>query len=149
MSRRHRTIRPRGVSEAEWGAAKRAVAYYQRVAPALRKKIETALRHDRFLNEFAAREAAFHLADWVYNLRDLQALYARKRWDPAAAQRVLMAFVAHAPAHLAAAHRILYGDPVTDVFEIGAVKGTGRARHEPGAHWREWSARQKRKKSRA
>ncbi len=111
----------------------------------LRLRIVRALSHDGFLSEQAASEAAFHLTDWIYDLHDLHALYNSKRWKPDEAFRLLMAFVAHAPAHLAAAHRIMFDLPVTDVFELGAVKGTGIAARRPGGPWPKRSARKAKK----
>lgn len=117
----------------EEAAARKQVAKQTRLAPPIRQRIEAALRHEGFLSESEAKEAAFHLTDWIADLADINELFAKRRWNAAQAQKTLMAFVAHAPDHLAAAHRILYGDPLTDVFEIGAVKGSGRAKRQPGA----------------
>lgn len=135
MAKRTRTNK-RLLRWPEEAAARRQVAKQTRVAAPIRRRIEAALRHEGFLSESEAKEAAFHLTDWIADLADINELFAKRRWDAARAQKTLMAFVAHAPNHLAAAHRILYGDPLTDVFELGAVKGSGRAKRKPGAAYR-------------
>lgn len=105
--------------------------------PPLHAKLAKALAHRRFLTKAKADEAAIHLGDWIIDLHELNRLFASKRWNPAHAQKVLMGFVAHVPNHLAAAHRIMYDDPLTDVFEIGATKGNGKGSREPGAPYPE------------
>lgn len=110
-----------------------SVAFHREHAPAIEQNIIKVLVHKRFLSKAAAKEVAFHLTDWIADLAELNGLFAKDEWDAELAQRTLMTFVAHTPNHLAAAHRILYGEPVTDVFDLGAVKGSGRAKREPGA----------------
>ena len=39
---------------------------------------------------------------------------------------LLYSFLIHVPPHLAAASKLLLGDPVTDVFGVGAVLGDGK-----------------------
>jgi len=90
-----------------------------------------ALRHGDLLSDAEARDAAFHLTDWIDDLSKLNKLFATKAWDESEAQQTILAFVAHAPSHLTAAHRIIFGLPVSDVFKIGAVKGTGRRSRTP------------------
>jgi hypothetical protein len=101
----------------------------------IRSNIMQALAHDGFLTKAEAQEAAFHLTDWITELNELNELFSVPRWDTTHAQQVLMSFVVHAQAHLVAAHRIIAGAPVTDVFELGAVKGSGRAKRRPGARF--------------
>lgn len=91
--------------------------------------------HDGLLDESAAGEAAFHMTDWLADLADLHDLFSREDWEPGYAKEVLMAFLSHAPHHLAAAARIVMDCPVVDVFELGAVKGTGRAKRKPGERY--------------
>lgn len=102
----------------------------------LAEKIADALHHGRFLPKAGAREAAFHLTDWLSDLAELDELLHTPTQDAEGLQKALLGFISHAPAHLAAAHRIVMGSPVTDVFEIGAVKGSGRAKRKPGAAYR-------------
>ncbi len=124
-------------------SVRRYVARFNALAPPLRAKIVKVLMRGLKMKRPAAEEAAFHLVDWVVDLEDLSRLYTSSRWKQKNAWRVLAGFVAHVPAHLVAAYRIIYDDPVTDIFEIGAVKGTGRAKRKPGSHYEEWQARRK------
>jgi hypothetical protein len=126
-----RTARPRTSADVQ-----RHVEIWKELAPPLEAKIAKAFRHNRRLPEYVASELAFHLADWIADLHELNELFARKRWNPVQAQRIISGFVVHVPNHLAAAHRILFGDPITDVFGLGAVKGTGRQTYKPGDNWR-------------
>lgn len=93
--------------------------------------IEVFERETEMPPEVAA-ELAFHLTDWLTDLDDLASLYASDTWDPEAAQALLMRFIVHVPAHLAAAYRILMDEPLTDVFKIGAVHGEGKGTRNPG-----------------
>lgn len=102
------------------------------IAHQVAERISVALQHDGLLSKAAAQEAAFHFTDWLDDLAELNELFWSTDWDPKRAQGVLMDFSTHAPAHIAALQLIVAGTPVTDVFEIGAVKGTGRAKRQPG-----------------
>jgi hypothetical protein len=136
MARRNTTTLAapkRGVFPDE-GRLRKRVERHKQLQPPLKRKIVKALQHGGYLATEAAEEAAFHLTDWVVELEELIEVFHRPTWAPSRALDVLMGFVIHAPAHLAAAHRIVMGDPVTDVFEIGAVKGSGRAKRKPGSH---------------
>jgi hypothetical protein len=115
------------------GNVRKDVALHNQLAPPVAAKIAKALRHGGRLSKAEAEEAAFHLTDWIVDLHELNELFSAPRWNYARAQRVLTSFVAHVPAHLAAAYRTIMGDPLTDVFEIGAVKGRGRGTRMPGA----------------
>lgn len=112
--------------------ARRRLKIHNDLTPPIRAKIAAALRHGRFLSASEANEAAFHLTDWMTELADLNALFATTKWNPKLARSVLMAFVVHAPDHLAAAHRIIMQQPVTDAFLLGAVRGDGKPKREPG-----------------
>ena len=93
----------------------------------LTERVQEALRAGRFLSAIQAKAAAFHLTDWVDELYAVARLFNDPRpWTDREAQAVLLRFVVHASAHVAAAHRIIAGSPVTDVFELGAVQGSGR-----------------------
>lgn len=103
------------------------VGYNIRLELAISEKIVAALRHNReeMMSEEEAFDAAFHLTDWLGLLHKLHTLYEKEIWDPAYVQDLLIQFLIEVPAHLAAAHRLVLGHPVTDVFKIGAVEGTG------------------------
>lgn len=88
------------------------------------------------LSKRAALEAAFHLTDW----KDDLAAFVRLLQTPAAfsdrdAIAVIESLLMHAPHHLNAAHRIVFDLPVTDCFELGAVRGTGKAKRRGGANY--------------
>ena len=113
------------------------VAVWRTLQPPLHAKLVRALTHGRMLSKAKAEEAAFHLSDWILDLRELNALFASSRWNPVRAQKVIRGFLVHVPNHVVAAHRIILDDPVTDVFEIGATKGDGKGSREPGAPYPE------------
>ena len=77
-----------------------------------------ALNHD----DASCRDIAFHMTDWLPELRALVRIYEdpRRCTDDEIAKTV-MAFLVHAPAHIAAASKLYTGLPVTDVFGICAV----------------------------
>lgn len=95
--------------------------------------------YSKQMGKDVAQEFAFHLSDWVVQLRDLWELFASP--EPASRKkdldRVLYSVLIHAPHHLNAAAFILMGDPVTDCFGLGAVKGSGKGIRKPGARYPE------------
>lgn len=99
----------------------------------IRTRIVRALQDDDFLSAAEAEEAAFHMTDWLADLRELVEWYEEPdaRSD-AEVQKLLLQFLVHAPAHVAAAARTVSGDPLRDVFEIGAVLGDGIGTRKPG-----------------
>ena len=70
-----------------------------------------------------AQDAAFHLTDW---LDDLQAFVEFCRKPNAATSdqvnAMLIAFLLHAPNHIAAAAKLYADSPVSDIFAVGAVR---------------------------
>jgi hypothetical protein len=90
-------------------------------ADSIRMNIEAALADD--CDEAVRQDIAFHMTDWLPSLEALVRVYQ----DPVSAteeqiRAALMEFLVHAPAHIAAAAKLLTGSPVTDVFDIGAVE---------------------------
>ena len=70
----------------------------------------------------AASDVAFHMTDWLDDLQQLVKFYESP--DALGDDQVvdlLMGILAHVPNHMNAAARLLTGDPVTDVFGIGAT----------------------------
>lgn len=99
----------------------------------LSARIATVLASGSEISREVAEEAAFHLSDWYADWeRVLDILSDDEEPNLNAAKAVVIEFAAHAAAHIAAAHRILLGFPVKDVFRIGSVKGTGRGERKPG-----------------
>lgn len=91
-----------------------------------RDAIVTALMHALEASEWAShetcRDIAFHMTDWLDDLSRLQAFYeSPDGCEPAQVIDLLMAFLVHAPSHLAAASKLFTDDPVTDVFGVGAT----------------------------
>jgi hypothetical protein len=69
-----------------------------------------------------ARDIAFHMTDWLGDLKALQEYYADpETFSNEEASDLLMHFLVHVPDHIAAAKKLACGFPVTDVFEIGAL----------------------------
>lgn len=100
-----------------------------------RKLIDSA--SELGLGIYAVQEFAFHMTDWLSDVQKLVRLIrSPSRYSNAEATDIVMRFVGHAPNHLAAAHKILYDSPISDVFELGAVKGTGVPRRKPGTAYK-------------
>ena len=88
-------------------------------------RIEQAALLEAEIGPQAARDAAFHMTDW---LEDLSA-YVRfcrdpDSYTPEQVNALLLAFLVHAPNHLAAASKLYADFPVSDVFGVGAVAST-------------------------
>ena len=69
-----------------------------------------------------ARAVGFHMTDWVADLERLFQFFS----DPAALtedsiEELLYGFLLHVPNHVAAASKLLTGEPVSDIFEVGAT----------------------------
>jgi hypothetical protein len=69
-----------------------------------------------------ANGAAFHLTDWV---EDLEAFVSfccdPTSYTPEQVNELLLAFLIHAPNHLAAAAKLYADMPVRDVFGVGST----------------------------
>jgi hypothetical protein len=73
------------------------------------------------LDATRAQDFAFHMTDWIDDLERLRKLY-RSRFESAEAiVGTIFEFLAHVPAHLNAAHVILWNEPVPDPFGLGVV----------------------------
>ncbi|MCL4504236.1 MAG: hypothetical protein M1438_20620 [Deltaproteobacteria bacterium] len=67
-------------------------------------------------------DVAFHLTDWLTDLERLHKFYSSPDLlSREQVQRLLIDFLVHVPAHLAAASKIITSFPVADVFEVGAT----------------------------
>lgn len=74
------------------------------------------------LSPETARDVAFHLTDWLNDLDNFASFCEKPRdFSPEQVNGLLLAFLLHAPNHLAAAARLYTGTPVEDIFEVGAV----------------------------
>ena len=91
-------------------------------ADKVRECIARAAVNEAELPLAVANDVAFHLTDWI---KDLEALVSFCRlpgsFTPAQVNDILLAFLLHAPNHIAAAAKLYADIPVTDVFGVGAV----------------------------
>ena len=84
-------------------------------------KVGFQSRVGRFVAEIRLNELSKVSAD-VIDLAALQAFYAAPEGHSDSQVRdLLMRFLLHAPAHLAAASRLYTGEPFADVFGLGAT----------------------------
>lgn len=89
----------------------------------IRDRIANALSED--FPDGVSQSIAFHLVDWNGDAAFLVALLLwPERFTDEEISKGIYRLVPHAPDHLAAAAR-LFGQPVTDVFEVGALDGEG------------------------
>ena len=73
-------------------------------------------------DEETAKDVSFHMTDWLGELEAWVSFCEGP--DKKSADEIsntLFDFLIHVPAHVAAARRLLTGNPVTDVFGVGAV----------------------------
>jgi hypothetical protein len=127
--------------------ARRRIAARERIEGPIRRRIETVLRSELRLSDAAAKEAAFHLLDWIDDLARLHAFFENpRRGSGKEVFDLLLGFVVHVPWHVVAAHRIIMGYPVEDPFELGAVRGSGREKRRPGEPY-SWRKKGKRKRA--
>jgi hypothetical protein len=82
-----------------------------------------------------ADAVAFHMVDWLSEFQSLLKVFLTpESISSEELNRVLMQFLLHAPAHIVAAAKLYTGEPVADVFEVGATKSLDHAiRDAPGA----------------
>jgi len=91
-------------------------------AKQVQKAIERAVAEEAGLSPATARDVAFHMTDWLDDLRSYYEFCGEpERLSTEAAEKMLIAFLSHVPNHLAAASKLLLDIPVTDVFEVGAT----------------------------
>ena len=84
--------------------------------------LEKVLRTDLDAKKNSA-DIAFHLTDWADDLEEFyEYLSDPKKYSVKEANRIIHIFLQHATHHIVAAFKLYTGDPVNDVFEIGAVK---------------------------
>lgn len=90
----------------------------------IRARIELIAKTEAKLSSADARDIAFHLTDWLDDMAAFSDFLERPDDVPAAEINVLLLrFLAHAPNHLAAAAKLYADLPVSDVFEVGAIRG--------------------------
>ena len=85
--------------------------------PVIRKALRTEHTED------IAHDIAFHLTDWHSDAAFIVAmLLFPERFSRAQIRDGVLRFAIHAPNHVAAAAK-LYGEPVADIFGVGALNG--------------------------
>jgi len=87
----------------------------------IREKIRLSLI-EADLGELNYDDIAFHMTDWVDDLRELVAFYENPaEYDAEHVADLMFKFLVHVPNHLAAASKLLLDAPLTDVFGVKAV----------------------------
>jgi hypothetical protein len=87
----------------------------------IRDRIANVLSKD--FSEEISNDIAFHLVDWNGDAAFLVALHLwPEQFTDEEISKGLYQLFPHAPDHLAAAAK-LFGQPVTNVFEVGAIDG--------------------------
>ncbi len=78
---------------------------------------------ERGLGDQDSFDVAFHMMDWINDLKRLWAFYENPNsLEVGQIDELLYQFLSHAPHHLAAAKKLYCGIGVSDVFDIGAVE---------------------------
>lgn len=91
-------------------------------ATKMRAQIERAAVEAMELSSEEARDVAFHMTDWLDDLRRYMEFCENPDGhDPEAISEMLLAFLIHVPNHVAAAAKIYADFPVSDIFNVGAV----------------------------
>lgn len=155
MSIRKRTAKKPKLSKFDRSANARKGAIHRRLTvgpgsiPEMKRlsvRLERALRA-RGYSPFVSQETAFHMVDWLGNLMDLHDLYTgRSRWTSERVEKILIGFLVHVPNHVAAAAKVLADSPVSDLFEVGAIKGSVPKRTTAQNPWSARTRRQARKR---
>ena len=92
-----------------------------------------ALASERDIPAPLAREISFHLSDWSSDAAFIVALHLfPERFTAAEIDSAVENFLIHAPNHIAAA-AVLFGQPIDDIFEVGALAGSPPDEEEPEA----------------
>lgn len=88
----------------------------------IQARIADVARRMNELPDSVANEVAFHMTDWLDDLRALSGFYADpKSLTDAAVSKLLVHFLIHVPNHLAAASKLYIGMTVSDIFDVGAT----------------------------
>ncbi len=88
----------------------------------IRAQIERAGIEAMELSPENARDVAFHMTDWLDDLRRYTEFCQNpENSDPEALNELLLAFLGHVPNHVAAAAKLYADFPVADIFSVGAV----------------------------
>jgi hypothetical protein len=84
--------------------------------------VNAAMQLDEPLSESVAKEVAFHMTDWLGDLKNLiQFFESPESLTSEELNMLLVMFLIHAPNHLAAAAKLYADAPVADIFSVGAI----------------------------
>ena len=87
----------------------------------IKESITRALR-ELDMEPDTINDAAFHMTDWLSDLKDWHSFCDNpEALSSDQLQDLLMSFLVHVPAHVAAASKLITGLPVEDVFGVGAT----------------------------
>lgn len=87
----------------------------------IKESIASALR-DLDLQPEVIDDAVFHMTDWLSDLKEWSSFCENtESLSIDEIQDLLMKFLVHVPAHVAAAGKLVTGLPVEDIFSVGAV----------------------------
>ncbi len=91
-------------------------------AKAIEAAIGEALKTDD-LEPTVVHDIAFHMTDWLDDLEAWTAFCSDpSSLKPDEVKKLLIGFLIHVPNHVAAAHKLLLGYPMMDIFEVGAFE---------------------------
>lgn len=92
-------------------------------AAKIRAKIELAASAEMELSPEIAQQVAFHMTDWLADLRRyVEFCEQPERFELRDIDKLLLAFLAHVPNHVAAASKLYADYHVSDVFGVGAIR---------------------------
>ena len=87
----------------------------------IKESIASALK-DLELQPKVIDDAVFHMTDWLSDLKEWNSFCENpESLSVDEIQDLLMKFLVHVPAHVAAAGKLVTGLPVEDVFGVGAI----------------------------
>jgi len=87
----------------------------------IKKSIASALK-DLDIQPEAIDDAVFHMTDWLSDLKEWHSFCENpESLSVDELQDLLMNFLVHVPAHMAAAGKLVTGLPVEDTFGVGAI----------------------------
>jgi hypothetical protein len=90
---------------------------------AIRASLEEASVSEADLSDEVAKDFSFHMTDWLEDLRRYVAFCDGPHTHSAEQiNQMLLAFLQHAPNHIAAAAKLYADFPISDIFKVGAVR---------------------------
>lgn len=89
----------------------------------VRERIQEAIQHTSELTASESADVAFYMTDWLGDLDRLVQFYsAPEQFSDQEIHRLLVNFLVHVPNHVAAGAALLADCPVSDIFQVGAVR---------------------------